>query len=179
MMGSGGMIVLDESDCMVDVARYFIDFLKNESCGKCTPCSEGLRSLLSILNNICEGKGNQEDIGNLEDISRFMQDSCLCALGTSAPNPVLSTLRYFHDEYVEHIHQGRCTPLVCKNLITYAINPEKCDGCHACARICPTGSITGEQKKVHTLDPATCVKCGMCLEVCKCNATYKYCGRVA
>ena len=179
MMGSGGMIVLDENDCMVDVARYFIDFLKSESCGKCTPCREGLRNLLSILNKICEGNGKPEDIQSLEDLSRFMQDSCLCALGTSAPNPVLSTIRYFRDEYIEHIHHKQCTPLVCKNLITYAINPEKCDGCHACTKVCPTGSITGEQKKVHTLDPTTCIKCGVCLEVCKSDAAYKYSRRVA
>ncbi len=166
MMGSGGMIVMDDRTCMVDVARYFISFLTEESCGKCTPCREGLRTSLDTLNRITQGRGQPGDVELLQEIGEVMQDCCLCALGTSAPNPVLSTLRYFKDEYEAHIKEHACPAGVCKELIEYAIVDELCDGCHACVRPCSTGAITGEVKHVHVLDRDKCIKCGACVEVC-------------
>jgi NADH:ubiquinone oxidoreductase subunit F (NADH-binding)/(2Fe-2S) ferredoxin/Pyruvate/2-oxoacid:ferredoxin oxidoreductase delta subunit len=173
MMGSGGMIVMDDQTCMVDVARYFIAFLTEESCGKCTPCREGLRTSLDTLERITQGKGAPGDIERLQEMAEVMQDCCLCALGTSAPNPVLSTIRYFREEYDAHIKEHRCPGGVCKELIEYAIDPEKCDGCHACFRGCSVQAISGEVKKTHTLDKAKCVKCGACLEACKREAIHK------
>jgi NADH:ubiquinone oxidoreductase subunit F (NADH-binding)/(2Fe-2S) ferredoxin/Pyruvate/2-oxoacid:ferredoxin oxidoreductase delta subunit len=173
MMGSGGMIVMDDQTCMVDVARYFIAFLTEESCGKCTPCREGLRTSLDTLERITQGKGAPGDIEQLQEMAEVMQDCCLCALGTSAPNPVLSTLRYFREEYDAHIKEHRCPGGVCKELIEYAIDPEKCDGCHACFRGCPVQAISGEVKKTHALDRAQCVKCGACIEACKREAIHK------
>jgi NADH:ubiquinone oxidoreductase subunit F (NADH-binding)/(2Fe-2S) ferredoxin len=170
MMGSGGMIVMDDQTCMVDVARYFIAFLTEESCGKCVPCREGLRSCLDVLTRITEGKGTDEDLAVLEEVGEVMQDCCLCALGTSAPNPVLSTLRYFRDEYLAHIHDGVCPAGVCKALIAYEIVGEKCDGCHACVHACATGALSGVVKQLHTLDKTKCSKCGACLEACKRDA---------
>ncbi len=170
MMGSGGMIVMDEGTCMVDLARYFTNFLVNESCGKCVPCREGLQQMKAILDDIATGKGQKGDIELLESISMAMKDGALCALGTSAPNPVLSTIRYFRDEYEAHINEKRCPAGVCKALITYSIDPTKCTGCTLCARVCPVGAATGEKKKVHKIDPAKCTRCGACKESCQFDA---------
>lgn len=166
MMGSGGMVVADEDTCMVDSAKYFISFLMDESCGKCLPCREGLKQMHNILQRITEGKGNEKDIQMLEELGVVMQDTCLCALGQSAPNPVLSTIRYFKDEYLQHIHDKKCVGKVCKPLITYRIIEVKCNGCHACFKVCPSEAISGVQKKVHKIDPVKCIKCGACIEVC-------------
>ena len=173
IMGSGGMIVMDEDTCMVDVARYFLDFLKEESCGKCAPCREGIDRALEILQRICQGKGKEEDIETLEAIGKMMKGFALCALGTTAPNPLLSTIRYFRDEYEAHIRNKRCPAHVCRDLIQFRIDPNKCTGCTRCAQACPQGAITGENKKVHTIDQARCVKCGMCYEACKQGAIEK------
>ena len=173
MMGSGGMIVMDDQTCMVDVARYFIAFLTEESCGKCTPCREGLRCSLDVLTRITEGKGEASDIGLLEEMGGVMQDACLCALGTSAPNPVISTLRYFRDEYDAHIRDHRCPAGTCKALIHYEIDQAKCDGCHACVTICSTGAITGQVKYPHLLKQDLCIKCGACIEACKRDAVLR------
>jgi NADH:ubiquinone oxidoreductase subunit F (NADH-binding)/(2Fe-2S) ferredoxin/NAD-dependent dihydropyrimidine dehydrogenase PreA subunit len=169
MMGSGGMIVMDDKTCMVDVARYFIEFLIDESCGKCTPCREGLFALKNILGRICEGKGKEEDIPLLKELAETIKDASLCQLGGSAPNPVLSTLENFHDEYLEHIKENKCRAGVCKPLITYSIN-DNCTGCTLCARNCPVEAIAGEAKKLHVIDTAKCIKCGICYEVCNFNA---------
>jgi ferredoxin len=165
-MGSGGMIVMDERTCMVDVARYFMNFLKEESCGKCTACREGIDRMLEILTRICEGKGREEDVPLLEEIGNIVKDFALCALGGTAPNPVLSTIKYFRDEYEEHIKHKKCPAGVCKQLIEYKIITEKCDGCGACAKLCPAEAIYGEKKKPHTIDKNRCTKCGTCIEVC-------------
>jgi len=166
MMGSGGMIVMDEDTCMVDVARYFIDFLTDESCGKCVPCREGLRQMLKILTNITEGNGKESDIELLEDLAETAKEAALCALGKSAPNPFLSTLRYFRDEYEAHIKEKRCPALSCKELISYYIDPDKCKACMICARKCPAEAIVGEKKKIHVVDQEKCTRCGTCFEVC-------------
>jgi NADH:ubiquinone oxidoreductase subunit F (NADH-binding)/(2Fe-2S) ferredoxin len=171
MMGSGGMIVMDDHTCMVDVARYFVEFLADESCGKCVPCREGIRNMLGVLERICAGEGHEQDMDLLQQIGEVMADTCLCALGTSAPNPVLSTLQYFKDEYEEHIRDRKCRGGVCKALVTYLIDGEKCTGCQLCARGCPVdGCIKGEAKKPHTIEPSLCIKCGTCYEVCKFGA---------
>jgi len=167
IMGSGGMIVMDEQTCMVDVARYFLDFLKEESCGKCTPCREGIEQMLSILNAICEGRGNEKDLRLLEELAQTVRDFSLCGLGQTAPNPVLTTLRYFKDEYLSHIRGHKCPAGVCKALITFTIDPEACTGCAACLKMCPSGAISGEKKKVHVIDQTICIKCNACYEVCK------------
>lgn len=173
MMGSGGMIVMDENDCMVDVAKYFMEFLCDESCGKCVPCREGLHRMSEMLRAITEGKGKEEDIQTLEELSQVMIDGSLCALGTTAPNPVLSTLRYFRNEYEAHIKDKKCPAGVCKALITFSIDPEKCVGCGLCAANCPEKCITGEKKQVHTLDTSRCIKCGVCYDFCKFDAVVK------
>ncbi len=173
IMGSGGMIVMDEDTCMVDVARFFLQFTADESCGKCTPCREGTRKMLSILDKIVEGNGTMEDIEKLETLAATIKDTALCGLGQTAPNPVLSTLRYFRDEYEAHVEEKRCPAKSCKALIAYRIDPAKCTGCTACARACPTGAITGEIKKVHTIDQEKCIKCGSCYEVCRFDAVEK------
>src|SRR5512137_490642 len=173
MMGSGGMIVMDDQTCMVDVARYFISFLTEESCGKCVPCREGLRTSLEVLNRITQGKGKPEDIDLLHEIGAVMQDCCLCALGTSASNPVLSTIQYFLDEYESHINKGVCPAGVCTALIEFKIDPEKCDGCHACVHGCSTNAIIGNVKQVHFIDKEKCIKCGACVEACKRNGILK------
>jgi NADH:ubiquinone oxidoreductase subunit F (NADH-binding)/(2Fe-2S) ferredoxin len=169
MMGSGGMIVMDDHTCMVDVARYFVDFLVDESCGKCTPCREGLYALTNTLTRICSGEGSEEDIAFLEETSQTIIDTSLCQLGGSAPFPVLSTLRYFKDEYEEHIKKKKCRAGVCKPLIKYTID-ENCTGCTVCAIQCPVNAISGEKKQLHTIDAEACIKCGICFEVCKFNA---------
>jgi NADH-quinone oxidoreductase subunit F len=166
MMGSGGMIVMDEDTCMVDVARYFIEFLTDESCGKCVPCREGLRQMLKILNRIIEGKGKTGDIELLESLAETAKEASLCALGTSAPNPFLSTLLYFRDEYEAHIGEQRCPALSCKDLIAYYIDPEKCQACMICDRKCPADAVIGGKKKIHVIDQEKCTRCGTCYEVC-------------
>jgi NADH-quinone oxidoreductase subunit F len=170
MMGSGGMIVMDERNCMVDVAKYFLSFLEGESCGKCTPCREGVLQMRKILDRICEGKGAMEDLDTLEWMGQAIADGSLCALGGSAPNPVLTTLRYFRDEYEAHIKDKRCPAGVCKALIEYTIDPEKCTGCGDCQRACPHGAIKGRKKEVRLINPAKCQKCGICLSECTLNA---------
>ena len=170
MMGSGGLIVMDEATCMVDIARYFLDFLKEESCGKCVPCREGIGRSLEILNRICEGRGRPEDMALLEELSETIRDFSLCALGKTAPNPVLSTLKYFRDEYEAHIHDQRCPAGVCKSLIEYWIDPNLCTGCGACTRVCPQQSIEGEKKAPHVVNKMQCIKCGACYDVCRFDA---------
>ena len=166
MMGSGGMIVMDEDTCMVDVARYFIHFLTEESCGKCLPCREGLRQMHKILTNICEGKGKDGDIETLEELSEVAIEASLCALGKSAPNPFLSTVRYFRDEYEAHIHEKRCPALSCKELISYFIEPDKCKACLICLKKCPSEAIDGGKKKIHVIIQEKCTNCGECFEAC-------------
>jgi NADH:ubiquinone oxidoreductase subunit F (NADH-binding)/Pyruvate/2-oxoacid:ferredoxin oxidoreductase delta subunit/(2Fe-2S) ferredoxin len=170
MMGSGGMIVMDDTSCMVDVGRYFLNFLKEESCGKCVPCREGIRNMLEILDRIVEGRGKMEDIDTLVEIAQVLQDASLCALGGSAPNPVLSTIRYFRQEYEEHILHKRCPAGVCKALVNYSIDHEKCTGCTLCVKTCPENCISGKKQKPHKIDASRCIKCGACQEVCKFNA---------
>jgi len=166
MMGSGGMIVMDEDTCMVDVARYFLDFLSDESCGKCVPCREGIRQMLKILTNISKGKGKEGDIELLEELSQVTRDASLCALGRTAANPVLSTIRYFRDEYEAHIKEKRCPAYVCKALISYYIDPEKCQACMICLRQCPAQAIAGGKSQIHVIDQEKCTKCGTCFEAC-------------
>lgn len=170
MMGSGGLIVMDERRCMVDVAKYFIDFLADESCGKCNPCREGLVILHQILKKICDGEGAPEDIELLQEISETMKNASLCALGNSAPNPVLSTINYFRDEYEAHIDAKKCPGGVCKALIQYQINAENCTGCGVCLKKCPQEAISGEKKELHTIDQDKCIKCGICMDSCKFDA---------
>jgi NADP-reducing hydrogenase subunit HndC len=166
MMGSGGMIVMDENTCMVDVARYFLDFLTDESCGKCVPCREGTQQMLKILTNITKGQGRESDIALLEELSEVAKEASLCALGKSAPNPFLSTLRYFRDEYEAHINEKRCPALSCKELIAYHIDPSKCRACGICLRKCPAEAIEGDRNRIHVIDQEACTKCGTCFEVC-------------
>jgi len=170
MMGSGGMIVMDENTCMVDVARFFVDFLAEESCGKCTSCREGLHHMHQVLIRICAGEGKEGDIEFLEDLCEVVGQGSLCGLGTSAPNPVLSTLKYFRKEYEAHIKDKQCAAKVCRALIRYDIDKDNCTGCTACSRKCPVAAISGERKGVHTIDQALCIQCGQCMEVCKFNA---------
>jgi NADH:ubiquinone oxidoreductase subunit F (NADH-binding)/(2Fe-2S) ferredoxin/Pyruvate/2-oxoacid:ferredoxin oxidoreductase delta subunit len=170
IMGSGGMIVMDETTCMVEVARYFLSFTQQESCGKCVPCRIGTKRMLERLTSICEGRGKQEDIEFLEEMAYSIKDSSLCQLGQTAPNPVLTTLRYFKDEYLAHIEEKRCPSGVCKALIRYEIIPEACVGCHACFKVCPSNAITGEAKEVHVIHQDKCIKCGMCKSTCRFDA---------
>ncbi len=169
MMGSGGMIVLDEDNCMVDVARFFLDFTVDESCGKCTPCREGTKRMLEMLNTICEGKGKIEDVARLEKLAATIKDSALCGLGQTAPNPVLSTIKNFRHEYIAHIEDKKCEAGVCKALLKVTIT-DKCIGCTACKTVCPVGCITGERKGQHVIDQNACIKCGACIEKCPVNA---------
>jgi NADH-quinone oxidoreductase subunit F len=166
MMGSGGTVVMDEDTCMVDTARYFITFCCEESCGKCIPCREGLRMLREILTDICEGKGQEVDIEAIEDIAEVMQDASLCALGTTAANPALTTLKYFRDEYEAHIKEKRCPAKVCKALTSYYIDPEKCTACTICFKNCPTEAIHGSKGIIHWIEQEKCIKCNTCFEVC-------------
>ncbi len=170
MMGSGGMIVMDQDTCMVDIARYFVDFLKEESCGQCNPCREGLKQMLTILNRICEGHGREGDLELLEELGSFSQKFSLCGLGTSAPNSVLTSILYFRDEYEAHIRDKKCPAGVCKPLFYYEIDQEACTGCTLCAKRCPEQIITGEKKKPHQLDQDKCIKCGICYDACKFEA---------
>ena len=173
MMGSGGLIVMDEDDCMVDIAKFFLEFTVDESCGKCTPCRIGTKRLLEILEKITEGKACMEDLDQLERLAELIKNNSLCALGQTAPNPVLSTLKHFRDEYVAHIVDKRCPAGKCKSLMQYKIDPEKCIGCGLCAKNCPADAISGEKKKPFSIDPSKCVKCGVCMSKCKKEAVYK------
>lgn len=173
MMGSGGLIVMDEDTCMVDIARYFLDFTVDESCGKCAPCRIGTKRLLELLDKIIEGKGEMEDIDKLEELCNYIKSASLCGLGQTAPNPVLSTLKYFRHEYEAHIVDKKCPSGVCKNLLRYVIITDKCIGCTACSRVCPTNAISGEVKKPHVIDDSKCIKCGACMEKCKFSAIIK------
>jgi len=170
IMGSGGMIVMDQDTCMVDIARYFLDFLKEESCGQCNPCREGITAMLDILTDICQGNGKEGDIELLEELGMMIQKFSLCGLGTSAPNPVLTTILYFRDEYEAHIKDKKCPSGVCKPLFHYEIDEEACTGCTLCAKRCPEEAITGEKKKPHHLDMEKCIKCGICYDACKFDA---------
>ena len=170
MMGSGGMIVMDEDDCMVSVARFYLDFTVEESCGKCTPCRIGNKRLLELLNKITEGRGTEKDLDTLATLGRVIKDTALCGLGQTSPNPVLSTLDNFRDEYLEHVRDKTCRAKQCKSLLTYTINPELCIGCHLCAKNCPADAISGLVRKPHVINPEKCIKCGMCMARCKFKA---------
>ncbi len=173
MMGSGGLIIMDEDTCMVDIAKFFLEFTVDESCGKCTPCRIGTRRMLEILEKITKGQAEMEDLDRLEELCNHLKTSSLCALGQTAPNPVLSTLRYFREEYIAHIVDKKCPAGVCKDLLHYKIDPDKCKGCTLCARTCPADAIIGSVREVHMINPEKCVKCGACMEKCRFGAIYK------
>lgn len=173
MMGSGGLIILDEDTCMVDISKFYLEFTVDESCGKCTPCRIGTRRLLQFLEKITSGRGEMEDLEKIEELALHMKSSSLCALGQSAPNPVLSTMKYFRDEYIAHIKDKTCPSGVCKSLLSYEINPKLCKGCTKCARNCPVGAITGTVKQAHVIDREKCIKCGLCVKNCKFEAIFK------
>ncbi len=173
MMGSGGLIVMDEDTCMVDIAKFYLEFTADESCGKCAPCRIGTKRLLDILKKITEGKGEPEDLDKITELAEHMKSSSLCALGQSAPNPILSTMKHFGDEYIKHVYAKKCPAGVCKSLLNYYINPDKCRGCTLCKRNCPANAISGAVKSAHSIDLAKCIKCGQCIEHCKFNAIEK------
>ncbi|MFC1718430.1 NADH-ubiquinone oxidoreductase-F iron-sulfur binding region domain-containing protein, partial [Candidatus Poribacteria bacterium] len=173
MMGSGGMVVMDEDTCMVDVARYFLDFTQRESCGKCVPCRIGTKRVLEILTRIVEGEGEEGDVELLEEMSATIRDSSVCALGRTAPNPVLTTIRFFRDEYDAHIRDKRCPAHACKSLFIYQIDAEACKGCGLCKKNCPKEAVSGERKEAHEIDQDLCIKCGICSEVCPFEAVVK------
>ena len=173
MMGSGGLIVMDEDNCMVDIAKFFLEFTVDESCGKCTPCRIGTKRLYEMLDKITKGQGTLEDLDKMEELCYYIKENSLCGLGQTAPNPVLSTLRYFRDEYVAHVVDKKCPAGVCKALLSYEILPDKCKGCTLCARNCPVGAITGSVKNPHVIDKSKCIKCGVCMEKCKFGAVVK------
>ncbi|MHC4581914.1 MAG: NADH-ubiquinone oxidoreductase-F iron-sulfur binding region domain-containing protein, partial [Planctomycetota bacterium] len=166
IMGSGGLIVMDESTCMVDVARYFLQFVHSESCGKCTPCRVGTKEMLQILDAVCEGRAASEHIDRLERLADHIGKASLCGLGQTAPNPVLTTLRYFRNEYEDHIEKNQCPAFVCTPMISFHIDPQRCTGCGSCARACPVEAIAGEKKKTHAIDRELCIRCGACLGAC-------------
>lgn len=170
IVGSGGMVVMDEDTCMVDIARFFLDFTQNESCGKCTYCRVGTRRMLDTLSRICDGEGTMQDIETLEDLCEKIKNTSLCALGGTAPNPVLTTLRYFRNEYEAHVEQGKCPAKVCRTLLRYSIVADLCNGCGACVRVCPVQGIEGEKKEPHQILPDLCTKCGSCFEICPSGA---------
>jgi len=170
IMGSGGMVVMDETTCMVDIARFFLDFTVKESCGKCTFCRVGTKRMLEILERITQGEGQDGDIEKLQELAYQIKDSSLCGLGQTAPNPVLTTIKYFRHEYEAHITDKKCPAKNCKKLLTYTVDPEKCTGCTVCAKNCPTDAIDGERKEVHSIRQDACIKCGMCYSKCKFDA---------
>ena len=170
MIGSGGLVVMDEDTCMVEVARFFMNFTQNESCGKCTPCREGTKRMLEILQNIVDGKGKDGDIELLLELAETVSSNALCGLGKSAPNPVVSTIKYFRDEYEAHIYEKRCPTGTCQKLKRFVIDPELCKGCSLCSRNCPVGAISGKVKSPFTIDQDKCIKCGACMSGCKFNA---------
>jgi NADH-quinone oxidoreductase subunit F len=170
MMGSGGMIVLDTTTCMVDLTRFFLGFTSEESCGKCTPCREGTRQMLLLLRGICDGEGRPEDLALLERLARVVKSTSLCGLGGTAPNPVLTALRYFRDEFEAHINEKRCPAGVCRKLTTFLIDAKACVGCGRCAETCPVDAIAGEKKSCHRIDPDKCTRCGACRRVCPTDA---------
>ncbi len=173
MMGSGGLIVMDEDNCMVDIAKFFLEFTVDESCGKCTPCRIGTKRLYEILEKITQGKGTMDDLKKMEELCYYIKENALCGLGQTAPNPVLSTLRYFRDEYIAHVVDKKCPAGVCKALLNYVIDPVQCKGCTLCSRVCPNNAITGKVKEAHYIDPNKCIKCGACMEKCKFGAISK------
>jgi len=173
MMGSGGLIVMDEDTCMVDIAKFFLEFTVDESCGKCSPCRIGTKRMLEILEKITNGNGTLEDIDNLETLCKNVKASALCGLGQTAPNPILSTLRYYRDEYIAHVTDKKCPAGVCKSLLAYTIDPGLCRGCGICAKQCPVNAISGERKSPFKIDTEKCVKCGACIEKCPFKAIFK------
>jgi ferredoxin len=181
MMGSGGMIVMDEDTCVVDVSKFFVQFTNDESCGKCTACREGSEALLEVLTRISNGEGREEDVEFLQELGTAVKDASMCGLGQTLPNPVLSTLRYFRDEYIAHIADKKCPAKVCKPLVKYYIDPDKCPGCMLCQKNCPAGAVKGETKHIHVIDQTLCTKCGECLEICppKISAVVKLSGKEA
>jgi NADP-reducing hydrogenase subunit HndC len=170
IVGSGGLIVMDEDNCMVDIAKFFLEFTMDESCGKCSPCRIGTKRMYEILEKITSGNGTLEDVETLDELSHHINETALCGLGQTAPKPVISTLKYFRDEYIAHVVDKKCPAGVCKALLKYKILPDKCRGCTACARVCPVGAISGEVKKAHVIDAAKCIRCGACMEKCKFGA---------
>ena len=173
MMGSGGLIVMDEDNCMVDIAKFFLNFTGDESCGKCTPCRVGTKRLLEMLDKVTDGNATLEDLDKIEELCNYIKENSLCGLGQTAPNPVLATLKFFRDEYVAHVVDKKCPAGVCKNLLSYTIEADKCKGCTLCARKCPVGAISGTVKEAHTIDPSKCIKCGVCMDSCKFKAIVK------
>jgi ferredoxin len=173
-MGSGGMIVMDDETCMVDMARFFMDFTQDESCGKCIPCRVGTRRILEILNRISEGNGREGDLETLDQLCKEIQQDSLCGLGNGAPNPIVSMLKHFREEFEAHIYEKRCPAKVCRSLIHYEISSEFCTGCTVCARNCPVNAITGERRQTHHIDPDICIRCGICAQVCNFNAVKVY-----
>jgi NADH-quinone oxidoreductase subunit F len=170
IMGSGGMVVMDETTCMVDVAKFFLDFTCRESCGKCTFCRIGTKRMLEILTRITNGEGEEGDIAKLEELAYMIKENSLCGLGQTAPNPVLTTIKYFRDEYEAHIHEKKCPAKSCKGLLKYKVDPEKCTGCMVCRKNCPVNAISGERKEIHSIDQEVCIKCGICFEKCRFDA---------
>lgn len=170
MMGSGGLVVMDDDTCMVDVARFFLSFTQSESCGKCAPCRVGTRHLVDLLEKICKGKGEEKDLEKLERLASMVKKGSLCGLGQTAPNPVLSALRYFRSEFIAHVVDKRCPAAVCRDLVIFRILPERCTGCQRCVSVCPTGAITGPRSQAHNLDQDKCIKCRSCYEVCRHDA---------